>query len=52
MILQKNPSAIVWTHLSTAPKPTENCRFENHGFVPFLGVFSFGMSARVSSFLK
>jgi hypothetical protein len=38
--------------VSTVPKPVESCRFENHGFALFLGAFSSGLSASVSSFFR
>jgi hypothetical protein len=38
--------------VSTVPKPVESCRFENHGFAVFLGAFSSGLSASVSSFFR
>jgi hypothetical protein len=38
--------------VSIVPKPVESCRFENHGFAVFLGAFSSGLSASVSSFFR
>jgi hypothetical protein len=39
-------------YVSIVPKPAESCRFENHGFAVYLGMFSSGISASSPSFFQ